>query len=223
MDIIPPTNHSLPAMRITCQDLGTFRTEILALREEMGTKNDHVVLETRVKALESGDLAAPELSWLQQQVQRLDPANRSLCCEGLSQSNPSTRKTVLEDLLENVGTKSAILNIEHIYKGPEGNRTISPMSIVDFASRSSREASLLKLNEATSLLKSDGKGKLEVQRAKTASQLKRNASLTRVCDLIKKGARAKDKTVDIVWKKDGLRAGSLKWPAFQFSNIRQQI
>ena len=111
-----------------------------------------------------------------------------------------TRKTVIEALLENGGFKDDIVNIEHVYKGPPGNRQITPMSIVELVSRSSREVSLLKLNETSSLMKSGGDGKMEVQKAKTASQLKRNGSLARVCELLKKDPRAKDKTVEIVWQ-----------------------
>ena len=51
----------------------------------------------------------------------------------------------------------------------------------------------------------DEHDKMEVQRPKTATQLKRNGSLARACDLIKKDPRAKDKSVEIVWKKDGTK------------------
>ena len=85
-----------------------FKSDILAVREEMVTKIDHSALESRVKALESGGLAAPQVSWLQQQVQRLDPANRSLCFKNLKQTNPATRKTVIEDLLEGISPMSVV-------------------------------------------------------------------------------------------------------------------
>ena len=55
------------------------------------------------------------------------------------------------------------------------------------------------------MMKSAGDGKMEVQRAKTALQFKRNGSLARACDLIKKDPRAKDKSVEIIWKKDGIK------------------
>ena len=46
---------------------------------------------------------------------------------------------------------------------------------------------------------------MEAQRAKTASQLKRNGVLARVCDLVKKDSRANGKEVKIVWQKTGTR------------------
>ena len=54
-------------------------------------------------------------------------------------------------------------------------------------------------------MKSDENGQLEVQWAKTASQLKRNAALARACDLVKKDARANGKVVEIAWKKTGTK------------------
>ena len=87
----------------------------------------------------------------------------------LSQQNVATRKTVIEALLENDDFKIDIINIEHVYKGSPGNRQITPMSIVEFVSRNSRETFLLKLNETNSLMKYDGDGKMEVQRTKNAS------------------------------------------------------
>ena len=59
---------------------------------------------------------------------------------------------------------------------------------------------LSKLNvaNATSLTDSTDK-KVDVGRAKTALQLKRNASLKQACDVLKKDTRNKGQTVEIVW------------------------
>ena len=45
--------------------------------------------------------------------------------------------------------------------------------------------------------------KISVKRAKTAFQLKRNASLIKASELLKKDDRCKNKSVAIVWKMDG--------------------
>ena len=89
----------------------------------------------------------------------------------------------------------------HLWKGAPGNRSMGPLSIVELASNAIRENCLTKLSgaNATSLTDSTGKN-VDVGRAKTALQLKRNASLKQAADVLKKDARTKGQTVEIVWR-----------------------
>ena len=155
-------------------------------------------------------MADPQVSWLQQQVQRLDPANRSLCFKGLKQDNPETRKHVIEALLDSVDLKSEIIGMEHIYTGPPTDRKISPISVVELGSRNARENALKKLVEPSSLLKSEANSDLIVQRAKTASQRKRNTSLVQACDLSRKDPRVRTKSSKIPGRKRELQIDMLK-------------
>ena len=71
-----------------------------------------------------------------------------------------------------------------------------------------RESALNKIGDGKL---DDGKGgKVGVQRAKTSLQLKRNASLTKACDKLKKDVRCKEASVEIVWKIDGSRDRGVK-------------
>ena len=95
------------------------------------------------------------------------------------------------------------MSIEHVWTGPPGQRKISPNALVEFASRSIREACLTKLSGADSNLKTDGV--LTCNRAKNAVQLKRNASLVRACEILKKDTRCKSKKIEICWKKEDVK------------------
>ena len=136
---------------------------------------------------------------------RLDPANKSLCFRGVKAANPQTRTTCIERILESVNAKNQILNIEHVWKGPPGQRVISEICIVELSNRQTREAALKKLTEDNSKLDT-GDGSLTVARAKTSMQLKRNGCLTKAADLLKKDSRNKNKTVEICWKMDDAKS-----------------
>ena len=54
-----------------------FKQDLEKLRGEMVSKDVFQRLKLRVDNLEAGGLGNPKLTWLQQEVQRLDPANKS--------------------------------------------------------------------------------------------------------------------------------------------------
>ena len=134
-----------------------------------------------------------------QQVSRLDPANKSLAFAGFTENDAEKRCRIIENILEKIGCKERLQNIDHVWQGPPGGRKMSALSVVELISNSVREASLKKLPEGNSILKGDF-GEIKVNRAKTAMQLKRNGALQRACDLIKKDRRAQGKSVTIEWK-----------------------
>ena len=57
-------DHQKIQQQIAAQAVA-FKAQIAAVREEMVTKTYRDVLEARVKTLETGGLAAPQVSWLQ--------------------------------------------------------------------------------------------------------------------------------------------------------------
>jgi len=68
------------------------------------------------------------------------------------------------------------------------------------SSRAVREAALKQLKEDNSILtKSEFQG-IKCDRAKTSMQRKRNDSLHRVCEIVKKDPRSQGKTVSIQWQ-----------------------
>ena len=168
----------------------------------MVTKQVFAKLESRVACLEAGGLASAQIGWLQEQVNRLDSGRKSLSFAAFADSFAATRLRAIEKHLhEHVGSHVQVVSVDHLWKGAPGNRAMGPLSIVELASNAIRENVLTKLSgaNATSLTDSTGK-KVDVGRAKTALQLKRNASLKQASDVLKKDARAKGQTIEIVWR-----------------------
>ena len=58
--------------------------------------------------------------------------------------------------------------------------------------------------DANAILNDSTGKKVDVGRAKTALQLKRNASLKQASDVLKKDSRCKGQTVEIAWRVDGV-------------------
>jgi hypothetical protein len=175
----------------------TLKNEIQAVKQDMVTKVIFQSLEDRVLALEQGGVNNSQMNWMHQQVGRLDPANKSLCLKGFSEKDAAKRFKIIETMLDTVGHKSAIQNIEHIWTGPKGDRHISPNSVIELSSRAVREAALKQLKEDNSILtKSEFQG-IKCDRAKTSMQRKRNDSLHRVCEIVKKDPRSQGKIVSI--------------------------
>ena len=153
-------------------------------------------------------MGSSQLTWMQQQIQKLDPANKSLCFKGFKESKEEVRCSKIEEFLDSLGLKNEIKNIDHQYKFDQGNRSILPVSIVEVSCRSVRESVLKKIDDKKF---NDGNGGIvEVQRAKTSLQLKRNASLAKACDKLKGNDSCKGKSVEIAWKIEGSRDRGVK-------------
>ena len=63
-----------------------LRKELQDLKEDMVTKQAFVKLESRVASLEAGGLASAQVSWLQDQINRLDSGRKSLSFAGFGDS-----------------------------------------------------------------------------------------------------------------------------------------
>jgi len=112
---------------------------------------------------------------LQSQRGRLDPAKKSLCFKGVKEMNADKRSECIEYFLDYIGVSAVIRSIEHIAKGPYGNRSLTPVSVLELNCKSDRENALRKSQAIASELK-DGTGTaIKVNRAKTPVQLKLGA------------------------------------------------
>ena len=175
-----------------------FAQDLKQLREDTISKSQFETQEQRIVKLEGGGLASTQISWMQTQLNRLDPANKSLCFNNLSENDLTKRTEAIQDILSNIGQTSGILNIEHLSSGPPGNRKLSGRSIVEMSSRDVREAALKKLNEDTSKMEGPA-GKFTVVRTKTSLQMKRNKALHEAMAILKKDCRCAGNPVEIVW------------------------
>ena len=120
----------------------TLKNEIQTVKQEMVTKTIFQSLEDRIHALEHGGVNNSQMNWMHQQVGRLDPANKSLCLKGFSEKDTAKHFKLIEQLLDSIGHKNSIQNIEHIWTGPKGDRHISPNSVIELTSRTVRESAL---------------------------------------------------------------------------------
>ena len=107
-----------------------LQEDVTAMKAEMVTKVQFTALEIRVEALETKGLPSPQINHLQQQLQRLDPANKSLCLRGFKEGQIQCRKVLIEECLARTGVTDQMVNIEHLFfkKDAAGNRKILPIS-----------------------------------------------------------------------------------------------
>ena len=92
---------------------------------------------------------------------------------------PSTETA--SELVQSLGQTR--FSIDHVYKGPYGSRVFTDMAIVEFTSNSVRE-SVLKSSQGKPL-QYQTRAELKIDRAKSASQLSRNAFLRKAMDDLK--------------------------------------
>ena len=97
-----------------------LKAEIGAMKADMVIKEAIQSLESRVASLEivqHGRGSGKEVVWMQQQMSRFDPANKSLFFKGLTQQNPATRTNILEEYFASIDDKDSIVSIEHHWTG----------------------------------------------------------------------------------------------------------
>ena len=73
-----------------------------------------------------------------------------------------------------------------------------------------RERVLKKIDERGGSMPEDDSNNISIKRAKIQWQLKRNASLKKASEILKKDPRAKDKEVTIDWQMEGTKDRAVK-------------
>ena len=118
----------------------------------------------------------------------------------MNDNNANSRTVFLENFLKQFGANPDSMNVEHVWKGAPGNRSMTSVSIVEFASRDIRERILKNITAAKSKLLDNFGKEIAFGRAKTAFQRKRNESLKKAAELLKKDSLCEESTMKIVWK-----------------------
>ena len=139
----------------------------------------------------------------------MDPANKSIRIKGIAETDIIKRFRAIETLMREVGGNPAIVNVEHVWSGPAGNRKLSGMSIIELSSHGARETSLKALGGDKSTRDTEI-GKLEIARAQTSLQRKRNSALVQAIEALKKDPRCQGKNLEIAWKIDGSKNRAVK-------------
>ena len=79
-----------------------FKVELGKLRADTVAKETFSVLEVRLKNLESGGVPNSQITWFQDQLHRLDPANKSMCFSGFKSDDANSRIQYIEALLRHL-------------------------------------------------------------------------------------------------------------------------
>ena len=131
------------------------------------------------------------------QLNRLDPANRSLAIHGFVDKNLKERKSCIDQLISKAKGCPSVLHVDHIHKGPKNNREMIHVSLLEFRSNGEREKAFDYLAKISA--KDAKEGKLTVKRARSSLQKQRNDMLVKAHDLIK-GEADPGHEVKLDWK-----------------------
>ena len=83
-------------------------------------------------------------------MNRLDPANKSLCFKGFTEIDAGKRSAVIEALLTKMDAPRSLVHIEHVWQGGPDNRSMTPISVIELSPRQARESCLRKFGEDNS-------------------------------------------------------------------------
>ena len=138
------------------------------------------------------------------------PKNRDLEIKyrvPFTSTSAAGRRANVETFLQSVmGEIVPICQVEHIFRGPSGDRKMSALSVVELPSRAVREQVLKKVQDRhKGIMLEDDQNQVSVKRAKTAWQLKRNANLKQAVDRLKKDGKLQGKEPVMAWKLEGTK------------------
>ena len=210
-EAIERVNLNVSALRTDLtENLEKLRVEVANMKAEMVTKEIFESLDARVTSLERQGPESPQISWLKEQVNRLDPCQKCVCVSGLKSQSAASRFATLEHILKEVSPASKITSIENVASGPANERKMTSVSIIEFASRTVRDAVLKDMKDKPQLQKDSDGSTLKFDRAKSAMQLKRNSCLKRALEMIKKDPKSRGLNAEILWKMEGCKDRGVK-------------
>ena len=141
--------------------------------------------------------SSQEVKSLHLQLDRLDPANKSLAFHGICDINLVRRTLKLEAILSEVVGCPKPVCVEHVHKGKQGERSPTKVSLVEFRNRTDRELALQLLTGKT--FQDDTGAQLARKRARTNMQRQRNDRLVKANGALKLRCQQGEK-VEIDWK-----------------------
>lgn len=178
-----------------------LKKEMSILRAEMVSKQQFEELETRVFKLESREISGenPDTHFLQQQLDRLDPAMCSLRLVGFSSSDVATSENSIQKFFaDNLPQVANRIVTDHISKYSLSGRVLSNMCIVELPSKQIRD-DILQQIKTKKLLFKDGQANIDFGFAKTKKQIRRNTCMRNAEKMLKADPLSKDKSFKIEW------------------------
>ena len=99
---------------------GELKAELTSLKLGVATPHVFEKLGTRVFNLESNTASAdnPDVKFLQTQLDRLDPANKTITMIGFKGEDVATRTRLIDEFLPtNFASLANRIDVEHVFKG----------------------------------------------------------------------------------------------------------
>ena len=133
-------------------------------------------------------------------LDRLDPAWKSLCFSGFTTTDKKKRSNIINTFFEtHFKDFVSLITIQHISKGPYNDRKMTSMSLVELPNRIIKDQILKMINDQNLQLNSQGET-VKITYAKTKRQLLRNSCVRRAEQLIKESGISTGKNVVSDWK-----------------------
>ena len=161
-------------------------------------QTDVDVVKSRVAKLETGGSSNCDLKSLYNQLNRLDPANKTIAIHGFEDISLSNRVACLEKILRETSGCPLQTRFDHIHRGKPDQRVVTKVTLVEFASNADREFVFKALKDAQ--LKDGTGAKIVCKRARTTLQKNRNDNLIKAEGLIKTRAGSSANLVKIDWE-----------------------
>ena len=151
-----------------------------------------------------------EVDALRAQLNRVDPANRSVAFRNFVDQDVGRRAECIDKVLSELRDLGRVMNIETVMTGRAGARSPTSVTIVEFGSRHDRENALKALS--AKVLKDSTGASLKVTPAKTMAQQERNGKLLFAKRLVGDAA-GEGKNVAIDWGEREIKVDGV--PAFR--------
>ena len=194
------------AMKTDLDEMGSklaSDTKVLVAEAVDPIKSEVYDLKQRVTTLEAGGPPDPKPSTqtsppqLQKLVNSLDPAKKRVAFLGWPDTfSADARIKHIEALLSQHAPAMRVIDIDNIYQGPYGQRTLTKGAYAEFPSPDSARRALNLLKDAK---KEVGDTTISIKPARTKINSQRNYSLKKAEELIKSSPDSQGKQVSISW------------------------
>ena len=188
-------------------ELNNLKTELSNLKLEMVTKAQFEELEGRISLLEQNVVSPqnPNVKFLQDQLDRLDPARKCLSFVGFRNEDAGAREVLIKAFFqEKLSDLNPKFSFDHIRSGPPQNRKFTGVSLLEFSNTAERDDAM-RLIEHKKCVLFDGSSEIKIRFAKTRKQMRRNWAMNKALELLKAEPLATNKQVEADWKVAGNR------------------
>ena len=186
-------------------DINTLKGDMVKLKSEVVTTKQYEELESRVHVLETNVVSPenPDVKLLQDQLDRLDPAHRSLSFRSFSGVDLEKRTKMIEDFFSSkLPSFASKIDICHEMKGPYNSRRPGNVTVVSLSSKTQRDAAMQAIRSATHKLFEDTT-EIKIGFAQSSRQRRRTWAIHKATEMITADSQTSG-TVTQNWRIEGL-------------------